>query len=342
MEMNRTGIASGATNGLTRSIRSDLWRGRGMAKVSDCAHTLSGVNLARTEALSVEGHRIVDIDESGKETQHHRIDNLIVRDVAVTRDSRYMLCVGKHEQEHHAAQDKPTKADKKKFEIVLYDLVNFKVIKRAPVFYEMCDIALACDDRYALVSYENRAPPQLWEYRTAQGKVNNIELKHTYMPKTPTAFAGLPAIFGGTHDHLVLRAGTASDIYVWDRDTTSQLHRIQAPVALGHLTAVAWNRGAADWMFATGTHEGEVHIWTVAPPAASASAPHSASARSSGSAARGDSAGFFAGDYTQSPVSETQPYRHYTRQYTDDSSTAFSDDGGTARDQDSEDGDDSD
>ncbi|GJE84631.1 WD40 repeat-like protein [Phanerochaete sordida] len=317
-------------------IRSVAWKGRGQ------------------EALSVEGYRIVDIDKNGEETQHHRIDNLVVRDVAVTSDSRYMICVGKHEHEHNHHEDKSAATNKKKYEIVLYDLVNFKVVKRAPVFHEMCDIALDCDDHYALVSYENRAPPQLWEFRNAQGKVNNVALKHTYMPKTPTAFAGLPAIFGGTHDHLVLRAGTASDIYVWDRDSTSQLHRIQAPVALGHLTAVAWNRGARDWMFATGTHEGEVHVWTVGPPpppartgsasqrgSASATLPP-ASARSSGSEGGDAAPAYVAGDYTQSPAAEHAPRPRVLRESTDWSSTAYSDDGGTARDEASEDGDDSD
>ncbi|EKM59689.1 uncharacterized protein PHACADRAFT_205913 [Phanerochaete carnosa HHB-10118-sp] len=331
-------------------IRSVAWKGHGQ------------------ESLSVEGHRVVNIDETGKETQHHRVDNLIVRDVTVTSDSRYMLCIGKHDHEQHA-QDKPAKASRKKHEIVcehqssvssrqvhscviVYDLVNFKVIKRAPVFYEMCDIALASDDCFVLVSYENRAPPQLWEFRNAQGKANNVVLRHTYMPKTTTAFAGLPAIFGGTNDNLILRAGTASDIYVWDRDTTSQLHRIQAPVALKHLTAIAWNRGANEWMFATGTHEGEVHVWTVGPAPEEAPQRHkSASAWSSGSGsvfadvpssldgARHASSGVY-GEYTQSPVAEAR-YPPLARQGTDSSSTAYTDDG-TVRDEDTSGDDDDD
>ena len=110
-------------------------------------------------------------------------------------------------------------------------------------------------------------------------------LKHTYIPMTPIeSFAGLSAIFGGPQDQFVLRAGTGrsyiissssssdgsittntvNDIYIWDCDTTSQLYCIQAPItSVGTLTAFAWNCASDAWMFATGTHEGQVHIWTV-------------------------------------------------------------------------------
>lgn len=57
----------------------------------------------------------------------------------------------------------------------------------------------------------------------------------------------------------------AEHIYVWDRDTTLLLHRIQIPQRLGHLTAFTWNRRSDVWMFATGTHEGAIHLWTIPP-----------------------------------------------------------------------------
>ena len=124
-------------------------------------------------------------------------------------------------------------------------------------------------------------------------------------------------------------------------------------MTLGHLTAFAWNRWGRDWMFATGTHEGGVHVWTVGPapePAArkaSKSVYDSAldsamppSARSSGS----EAPAYFAGDYVQSPVLEHEdPMRpRPRRECTDASSTVYSDDGGTVRDDASADGDDSD
>lgn len=106
------------------------------------------------------------------------------------------------------------------------------------------------------------------------------------MPKDNTAFAALPSIFGGEYDHLVLRAAsgqslyisasawslltsfiTVGDIYVWDRDSAVLIYCIRAPAALqSQLTSFAWNGGSSDYMFATGTHDGTVHIWTIPPP----------------------------------------------------------------------------
>lgn len=105
------------------------------------------------------------------------------------------------------------------------------------------------------------------------------------MPKSSASFASLPAVFGGPQDQLVLRAGTcssfhvhifqsfqrlifilASDIHIWGRDTAVFLREIKVPENPGHLTTFAWNRGLKDtWMFAVGTHDGIVHIWSVSP-----------------------------------------------------------------------------
>ncbi|PSR73648.1 hypothetical protein PHLCEN_2v10567 [Hermanssonia centrifuga] len=107
-----------------------------------------------------------------------------------------------------------------------------------------------------------QAPSQLWELVLERNN-QDLVLRHTYMPKVPTTFAGLPSIFGGSHDQLILRASTAGDIYVWDRDSATLLHQIHVPTRLGHLTSFAWNRAASDsWMFVTGSHEGAVYIWT--------------------------------------------------------------------------------
>lgn len=58
------------------------------------------------------------------------------------------------------------------------------------------------------------------------------------------------------------------DIYVWDRDSASLVYIIKAPPILqGQFTSFSWNRGhnsqPGKYMFATGTHDGSVHIWAV-------------------------------------------------------------------------------
>lgn len=56
----------------------------------------------------------------------------------------------------------------------------------------------------------HQAPPQLWELHSShkRGVPSTVILRHTYMPKVPTAFAGFPATFGGPQDELVLRVGS--------------------------------------------------------------------------------------------------------------------------------------
>ena len=106
------------------------------------------------------------------------------------------------------------------------------------------------------------------------------------MPKTPVDFAG-PSYFGGKDDQLIMCAGkgqvslplkelidgifadafihvpyTGGDIHVWDRESGALLHHIRAQMVGGDLTCVAWNPMADPFMFATGSHDGAVRIWT--------------------------------------------------------------------------------
>ncbi len=180
-----------------------------------------------------------------------------------------------------------------------------------------------------------QAPSQLWEL-VLQRNNQDLVLRHTYMPKVPTTFAGLPSIFGGSHDQLILRASTsafpvhvalslaayltsnapnfaAGDIYVWDRDSATLLHQIHVPTRLGHLTSFAWNRAASDsWMFVTGSHEGAVYIWTTPTdevpglsfplPLVSTPDSMSRSSRPWGLSRAGTTSTYGFGDHTESPL----------------------------------------
>lgn len=102
------------------------------------------------------------------------------------------------------------------------------------------------------------------------------------MPKTSVDFAG-PSYFGGQNNELVLCAGKseqhsfldrtitnipslAGDIFIWDTDSGVLLHHIRAQAHGGDLTSIAWNHAATDpFMFATGSHDGTVRIWTRPP-----------------------------------------------------------------------------
>ena len=88
-----------------------------------------------------------------------------------------------------------------------------RLISQVPILHEVRDITLARNGSVALVSYENKAPPQLWKLETVRDRTNEttnsivrLSLVHTYVPKSPVDFAG-PSYFGGNDDQLVLCAG---------------------------------------------------------------------------------------------------------------------------------------
>lgn len=70
--------------------------------------------------------------------------------------------------------------------------------------HDVRDITISKDSRFALVSYEHKAPPQLWRIGMVKGDAR-LALLHTYMPKYETDFAG-PSYFGGRDDQLVFCA----------------------------------------------------------------------------------------------------------------------------------------
>lgn len=57
---------------------------------------------------------------------------------------------------------------------------------------------------------------------------------------------------------------SAGDIHIWDRESGALLHHVRTSSGTGgDLTCIAWNHAAEDpFMFATGSHDGGVRIWT--------------------------------------------------------------------------------
>jgi len=63
-----------------------------------------------------------------------------------------------------------------------------------------------------------------------------------------------------------LKNRAAGDIHIWDRDSATLLHHVRAQALGGDLTCIAWNHASSNpFMFATGSHEGAVKLWTTAP-----------------------------------------------------------------------------
>ncbi|KAI0092758.1 WD40-repeat-containing domain protein [Irpex rosettiformis] len=207
-----------------------------------------------TRLFSIQGRRVLTMDTTYQILQDYSTQHLELRDVCVTSDSSWMICAGKYVQENRNIG---------RYGIIVWDLRVRKVAKHVPVYYEISSVMVASDDRSILVSYVNKSPSQVWRLTVDKTSVD-FTLRHSYRTEQKTSFAALPSVFGGEHDHLVLRVATAGDIYVWDRDSAELLHRIQvSPDIQSRITSLAWNRGlSSEYMFAIGTVSGTVHIWT--------------------------------------------------------------------------------
>ncbi|TBU39880.1 WD40 repeat-like protein [Dichomitus squalens] len=214
--------------------------------------------------LSVEGSDVTKLDLTGTVLATYHFERLIIHDVAVTPDQARMVCVGTLTASMDGLHPSKCRAEK---QIIVYNMETEKIENRVPVLHEVRDITLARNDHVALVSYENKAPPQLWKLepiKKHQQSANTeirLSLRHTYMPKTQVDFAG-PSYFGGKNDQLVLCAGKAGDIHIWDRESGTLLHHIRSQTVGGDLTCIAWNHAWDTFMFATGSHDGAVRIWT--------------------------------------------------------------------------------
>ncbi|KAK0192616.1 hypothetical protein F5146DRAFT_1102483 [Armillaria mellea] len=230
-----------------------------------------------TGLLSVEGSQVTKLLSLSSVIGEYDFENMKLHDVAVTPDGVRLLGIG-------PLTVSPTGLKPSKpraawvidvFRHPVYNTETNQIeqsIAKHQVLNDVRDITLARNTKnglIALVSYEYKAPPQLWKIDIVKDHRDNnaqmvarFTLRHTYMPKGSVEFAG-PSYFGGKNDELVLCAGKAGDIHIWDQESGALLHYVRAQALGGDLTCIAWNPAAEDpYMFATGSHDGAVRIWT--------------------------------------------------------------------------------
>ncbi|KAH7928593.1 WD40 repeat-like protein [Leucogyrophana mollusca] len=252
---------------LNRAIK--VWTEEGVCrKTIERPHNVQSVAwLPGGEAfMSVEGSEVVKLDLNGRVLDKYEFHRVLIHDVAVTPDSQRLLGVGPILASPSGLQPSKSRVEK---QLLVYNVETKLIENQTPVLNDVRDITLARNGHVALISYENKAPPQLWKLemvkssQSGSASTARLTLRHTYMPKMPVDFAG-PSYFGGKDDQLVLCAGKAGDIHIWDRESAALLHHVRAqPVGGGDLTCIAWNHAAEHpFMFATGSHDGAVSIWT--------------------------------------------------------------------------------
>ncbi|KAH7929049.1 WD40 repeat-like protein [Leucogyrophana mollusca] len=189
-------------------------------------------------------------DLQGKILEVYHFSRITLHNVAVTPDSQRLLGVGALQSSPHGLQ--PSKSTRVEKRVIVFNMGTGRCEKKG---------------FGALISYEHKTPPQLWKLELVKDRDHHttnarLNLRHTYMPRGPVDFVG-PSYFGGKDDQLVLCAGKGGDVHIWDRDSAALLHYVRPHTVGGDLTCIAWNHGTDDpFMFATGCHDGTVHIWS--------------------------------------------------------------------------------
>ncbi|KAG1876395.1 quinon protein alcohol dehydrogenase-like superfamily [Suillus subluteus] len=246
---------------LNRAIK--IWTEDGVCRktIERHYHVQSIAWLPGGEAfLSVEGSEVVKLDLNGNVLDTYHFNRVFIHDVAITPDLQRLLGVGPILYSPKGLHPSKSRVEK---QLLVYNVETRVIENQTPVLNDVRDITLAKNGQVALVSYENKAFPQLWKLEMVKDQARLI-LRHTYMPKVPVDFAG-PSYFGGKDDQLVLCAGKAGDIHIWDRDSAMLLHHVRAQALGGDLTCIAWNHASDNpFMFATGSHDGAVRLWTTA------------------------------------------------------------------------------
>jgi len=177
-----------------------------------------------------------------------------------------MMLVGTLEMSKDKLKPSKSRAEKR---IVVYDLDDNAIENQVPLLRDVRDITVSSDGAHALVSYEDKAPPELWRIDLVKDE-GRLALSRTFIPENEVEWAG-PSYCGGLKDLFVICAGKKGEIHIWDKETGMLLHTLQgANVVEGideDVTSIAWNRDTpGHYMFASATHDGAVKIWTASAP----------------------------------------------------------------------------
>ncbi|PFH48870.1 hypothetical protein AMATHDRAFT_5391 [Amanita thiersii Skay4041] len=204
--------------------------------------------------LSVEDNYVAKINVEGQEIERYDLGEVEIHDIAVTPDGQYMIVAATVLETPDRIKPKKAHLEKR---IIVYNLFLKAIESYTPVFDEVRRVMLTrqADNHHVLVSSENHAP-QSWRLEKIKDKSN---------PKLGTSLVG-HSYYGGSNDELVICASKTGEIQVWDQESGSTLHHLRPPSHATPLACVGWNRARDEFMFAIGSHDGDVQVWAKPQP----------------------------------------------------------------------------
>ncbi|KAF8595362.1 WD40 repeat-like protein [Ceratobasidium sp. AG-I] len=232
-----------------RSIQSAAWMPSGNGFLSvECVLQDGTDNVLATN--------LVRLASDGEEITIHKLDRIQIWDTAIMAGEVRILAVGTLLKTTDHLQPTKSRAEKRLLE---------HGEPHVPLLQEVRNITLSTqtgNTAYALVSSENKSPPQLWriDMKTDERAARVIPVQ-PYLTKTPVDFAG-QSYFGGPNDTFVCCSSKNGEIFIWDRESATLLHTLHP----GDNEAVK-NFGcnykeAPDFMLVSGDLDGTLRIWS--------------------------------------------------------------------------------
>ncbi|KAG8925342.1 hypothetical protein FRC02_009735, partial [Tulasnella sp. 418] len=158
------------------------------------------------------------------------------------------------------------KAEKR---LVAYNVVTGEIESQSPIMNTARNVTIGKEGKCALVSYEDRHPPELWEVSVSGEGTLKMSLHYACEVDQPVVFTG-DSYFGGTDDEFVICATKNGKIYIWDTQTGYLLHSLQAQQTRGNpgrVTGIAWgNADIRTHVLASGHGDGTVRVWRASVP----------------------------------------------------------------------------
>ncbi|KAF8637933.1 hypothetical protein AX17_002554 [Amanita inopinata Kibby_2008] len=220
---------------------------------------------------SVENNKVTKFNLEGDILFEHSFERLRLHDISILPDSQRFVGVGTLRKSPTGLRPSRPRAEKR---ILIFDMETRRIECQRPLYHDVRDVNVvrARDGLVALVNYASKAPPQLWRVEYFRDPMNGIvktdlKLRHTLMLKSPSDTIG-PSAFAGRRNQLVLTPGRGGNIYVWDQESGALVHQYMRPAHSTDMisSGITWNNGSEDAMFATGSQQGDVLVWTSAKP----------------------------------------------------------------------------
>ncbi|CAE6426142.1 unnamed protein product [Rhizoctonia solani] len=212
----------------------------------------------------VMGTTLVQLDAEGRVLHTHILDRIQIWDTVIMADEVRVLAVGLLTESMDRLQPTRSRAQKR---LMVYNLLTREIEHHVPLFQEVRNISLSTlvnKWTHALVSHENKSPPQMWriDMKTTirPGElVARLVLTHSYCPKTPVEFAG-QSLFGGDND--LVCCPSRGGIHIWDQISATLLRTL--PSEDNELIkAFACNRmGIPQFMIVLGELDGTMRVWS--------------------------------------------------------------------------------